>query len=100
MISVSHKAAGNSRFYRWKQKYEKEGRFGLYRERLTSSSHPRRTSPEVVEKILAIRTEYQFGASRISTIRTDAYMSFKLVFTDMSKTSECGMCTSNPKHLN
>ena len=54
-----------SSFYRWKQKYEKAGRSGLYRERPVAYRHPRRTSPEVVEKILAIRTEYQLGALRI-----------------------------------
>ena len=54
-----------SSFYRWKQKYEKKGRSGLYRERPIAYRHPRRTSPEVVEKILAIRAEYQFGALRI-----------------------------------
>jgi transposase InsO family protein len=54
-----------SSFYRWKQKYEKEGRLGLYRERPIAYRHPRRTPPEVVEKILTIRAEYQFGALRI-----------------------------------
>ena len=54
-----------SSFYRWKQKYEKAGRSGLYRERPIAYHHPRRTSPEVVEKILAMRAEYQFGALRI-----------------------------------
>ena len=54
-----------SSFYRWKQKYEREGQSGLYRERPIAYRHPRRTSPEVVEKILAIRTEYLLGALRI-----------------------------------
>jgi transposase InsO family protein len=54
-----------STLYRWKQKYEKEGQSGLYRERPIAYRHPRRTSPEVIEKILAIRTEYQLGALRI-----------------------------------
>jgi transposase InsO family protein len=54
-----------STFYRWKQKYDIEGQSGLYRERPVASSHPRKTSPEVVEKILAIRAEYQVGALRI-----------------------------------
>src|SRR6185295_14710854 len=51
-----------SSFYCWKQKYEKEGRFGLYRNKPIAYRHPHRTSPEVMEKILAIRTEYQLGA--------------------------------------
>jgi transposase len=52
-------------FYRWKKKYVKAGRSGLYRERPIAYRHPRRTSPEVVEKILEIRTEQQIGALRI-----------------------------------
>src|SRR5689334_1690520 len=39
-----------SSFYRWKQKYEKAGRAGLYRERPVAYHHPSRTPPEVVEK--------------------------------------------------
>jgi transposase InsO family protein len=54
-----------SSFYRWKQKYEKAGQAGLYRERPVADHHPSRTSPEVVEKILELRAEYQFGALRI-----------------------------------
>jgi len=54
-----------SSFYRWKQKYEEAGRSGLYRERPVAYHHPSKTSPEVVEKILALRKEYQFGALRI-----------------------------------
>src|SRR5215216_8091931 len=54
-----------SSYYRWKQKYEKAGQSGLYRERPIAYRHPRRTSPEVVEKILDLRKEYQFGALRI-----------------------------------
>lgn len=54
-----------SSFYRWKQKYEKAGRSGLRRARPIAYRHPRRTSPEVVEKILVLRTEHQLGALRI-----------------------------------
>jgi len=54
-----------SSFYRWKQKYEKAGQAGLYRERPVAYHHPSRTPPEVVEKILELRAEYQFGALRI-----------------------------------
>ena len=52
-------------FYRWKQKYEKAGRAGLYRNKPIAYRHPSRTSPEVVEKILTIRTDHQMGALRI-----------------------------------
>jgi transposase InsO family protein len=54
-----------SSFYRWKQKYEKGGESGLYRERPVAYRHPSKTSAEVVEKILELRKEYQFGALRI-----------------------------------
>ena len=54
-----------SSFYRWKQKYEQEGRSGLYRKKPVPKSHPRKTAPEVVEKILELRKEYQIGALRI-----------------------------------
>jgi len=37
-----------STFYRWKQKYDKEGRSGLYRKKPVAYSHPRKTSPDVV----------------------------------------------------
>ena len=54
-----------SSFCRWKQKYEKQGRTGLVRERPLAYRHLRRTSLEVVEKILAIREQHQIGALRI-----------------------------------
>ena len=54
-----------STFYRWKQKYDNEGRSGLYRKKPIAHSHPQKTSPEVVEKILELRSEYQIGALRI-----------------------------------
>jgi transposase len=54
-----------SSFYRWKQKYEKEGPSGLYPARPIAYRRPHRTPPEVIEKILELRTEYQFGALRI-----------------------------------
>ena len=54
-----------SSYYRWKQKYEKAGPSGLYRERPIAYRHPRRTPPAVEEKILELRREYQFGALRI-----------------------------------
>lgn len=51
-----------SSFYRWKQKYDGEGRSGLYRKKPIANRHPRKASPEVVEKILEIRRDYQLGA--------------------------------------
>src|SRR5262245_46656288 len=54
-----------SSFYRWKQQYSQEGRAGLRRRKPIAHSHPRKTAPEVVEKILELRREYQLGALRI-----------------------------------
>jgi transposase InsO family protein len=54
-----------STFYTWKKKYDLEGRMGLYRKKPIANSHPRKTSPEIVEKILELRKEYQLGALRI-----------------------------------
>jgi len=55
-----------STFYCWKQKYNDEGRSGLYRKKPVATSHPRKTSSEVVEKILELRRTYQIGALRIA----------------------------------
>jgi transposase InsO family protein len=55
-----------STFYRWKEKYEHEGRAGLYRKKPIAFHHPRKTAPEVVEKILELRSTYQIGALRIA----------------------------------
>ena len=55
----------HSTFYEWKQKYDREGRAGLYRQKPVAYSHPRKTPPEVVEKILELRSVYQMGALRI-----------------------------------
>lgn len=54
-----------STFYYWKQKYDKEGQDGLYRKKPVANSHSRKTSPEVVEKVLELRKEYSLGALRI-----------------------------------
>jgi len=55
-----------SSFYRWKQTYEQEGQAGLFRKKPIAYSHPRKTAPEVVEKILELRSAYQIGALRIA----------------------------------
>jgi transposase InsO family protein len=52
-------------FYRWKEKYQKAGRAGLFRKRSIAYRHARRAAPEVVEKILLLHTEHQLGALRI-----------------------------------
>lgn len=55
-----------STFYEWKKKYDREGRAGLYRQKPVAHTQPRKTSPEVVEKILELRREYQIGSLRIT----------------------------------
>jgi transposase InsO family protein len=73
-----------STFYRWKQKYDKEGRSGLYRKKPVAYSHPRKTSPDVVEKILELRREYQIGALRI-TYYLDRYHGIKISESTVSR---------------
>jgi len=54
-----------STFYRWKKRHDQEGSSALYRKKPIADSHPHKTSPDVVSKILEIRKEYQMGALRI-----------------------------------
>lgn len=54
-----------SSFYRWKKKFEAEGKAGLYRKKPIALSHPLKASPKIVAKILEIRREYQVGSLRI-----------------------------------
>jgi transposase-like protein len=39
-----------STFYVWKNKYNQHGKIALYRKKPIAKSHPRKTSPEVIEK--------------------------------------------------
>jgi len=54
-----------STFYRWRKRYEEEGLAGLSNKKPIPHNPPRKTPPEVVEKILEIRKEDQIGALRI-----------------------------------
>ena len=54
-----------SSFYTWKKRYDEEGPSGLSPKKPIPKNHPRMTPPEVVEKILNIRKEYQLGPMRI-----------------------------------
>ncbi len=54
-----------STFYRWKNKFTKYGEDGLKRKTSAAHSHPKKTSLEVVEKILSIRKAFQLGPERI-----------------------------------
>jgi len=71
-------------FYFWKQKYDKEGRSGLYRKKPVAFSHPRKTSSDVVEKILELRAEYQLGALRI-VYYLDRYHGIKISESTVSR---------------
>ena len=83
-------------FYRWKQKYVKAGRSGLYRERPIAYRHPRRTSPEVVEKILEIRAEHQIGALRIRYY-LDRYYGVKISESRVSRVLKAHGLSRLPK---
>jgi transposase InsO family protein len=76
-----------STFYGWKERYDKEGPSGLYRKKPVAHSHPRKTSPDVIEKILEIRREYQLGALRIKYY-LERYHGIKISESTVSRTLE------------
>lgn len=73
-----------SSFYRWKKKFDMEGRSGLYRKKPIPYYQPTRTPPEVVEKILEIRKEYQLGSLRIKYY-LDRYHGIKISESTVSR---------------
>jgi transposase InsO family protein len=73
-----------SSFYRWKKRYEREGRSGLYRKKPIAKSHPRKTPPEIVERILELRREYQIGSLRIAYY-LDRYHGIKVSESTVSR---------------
>src|SRR5687767_5814367 len=82
-ISVSQKPAGNStslaqHFTVGNRNTIKEGRSGLYGKESVAHNFPRKTSPEVIEKILEIRTDHQLGALRI-TYYLDRYHGIRVL---------------------
>jgi transposase len=83
-------------FYRWKQKYEKAGCSGLFRKRPVAYRHPHRTSPEVVEKILVLRTEHQMGALRIMYY-LDRYHGIKISESTVSRVLKAHGLSRLPK---
>ena len=85
-----------SSFYRWKQKYEKAGQSGLYRERPVAFRHPNRAAPEVVEKILVLRTEHQMGALRIMYY-LDRYHGIKISESTVSRVLKAHGLSRLPK---
>jgi transposase InsO family protein len=73
-----------STFYRWKKRYDQEGTAGLLRKKPIAYSHPKKTSPEVVEEILELRKEYQIGALRIMYY-LDRYHGIKISESTVSR---------------
>ena len=73
-----------STFYHWKQKYDQAGRSGLYRQKPIAIRHPRKTSPEVVMKILELRSKYQLGSLRIMYY-LDRYHGIKISESTVSR---------------
>lgn len=55
-----------SLFYKWKNSFDSEGKAGLYRKKPTAYHHPKQVPSEVVEKILHLRSTYNFGPQRIT----------------------------------
>ena len=55
-----------STFYEWKSRYDSEGRAGLYRRKPIAFTHPRKTGPRTVEKILELRRVHKMGSKKIT----------------------------------
>ena len=55
-----------SLFYKWKNSFDSEGKAGLYRKKPIGYHHPKQLQSEVVEKILHLRSTYNFGPQRIA----------------------------------
>jgi transposase len=56
---------GRSSFYRWKAAYEQRGEAGLINEKPIPKNPANQTPPEIVEKVLHLRSKYHLGAIRI-----------------------------------
>jgi len=54
-----------SLFHIWKTKYELEGQAGLARKKPVAKTCPHATPPEIVEKVLYLRSNYHLGPMRI-----------------------------------
>jgi len=56
---------GRSSFYRWKAAYEQHGEAGLINAKPIPKYPANQTPPEIVEKVLHLRSKYHLGAIRI-----------------------------------
>lgn len=54
-----------STYYYWKKRYDVFGKSGLYYHKPIPYSSPRKTRPEVTEKVLKLRYEYNMGPMKI-----------------------------------
>ena len=86
----------HSTFYCWKQTHEYEGRAGLYRKKPIAYNHPRKTAPEVVGKILELRSAYQIGALRIA-LYLDRYHGIKISESTVTRVLRAHGVSSLPK---
>ena len=85
-----------STFYRWKKRYDREGRAGLYTKKPIAYSHPCKTSPEVIDKILELRRDYQMGALRIMYY-LDRYHGIKISESTVSRVLKAHRLNQLPK---
>jgi len=74
-----------STYYLWKKKYDLEGKEGLKRKKPIPNNHPKQTPPEVIEKILELRKEYQLGPDRIKWY-LERYHDIKVSGSTVSRT--------------
>lgn len=56
---------GRSSFYRWKATYDRRGEAGLVNAKPISKNPANQTPPEVVEKLLYLRSKFHLGSIRI-----------------------------------
>ena len=56
---------GRASFYRWRHAYQGNGEAGLNNARPVPHNYPNKTPPEVVEKVLHLRSKYPLGPIRI-----------------------------------
>lgn len=56
---------GRSSFYRWKAAYDRRGEAGLVNAKPIPKNPANQTPPEIVEKVLYLRSKYHLGSIRI-----------------------------------
>ncbi len=56
---------GRSSFYRWKAAYEQRGEVGLVNAKPIPKNPANQTPPEIVDKVLYLRSKYHLGSIRI-----------------------------------